>query len=70
MSGTLKNLICDTWKHLHHIPQNNPFQKTRWILLEFFINCDSVLTIPDKEEQIHGKILYCYEHYTISWEKR
>lgn len=42
------------------LSKNNPLQKIRWILLEFFINHDSVSTIPGKEEQIRRKILYCY----------
>ena len=45
-----KSLRCDPWKHLHHHPEIILFRKMRWILLEFFINHDSVLTIPGKEE--------------------
>lgn len=63
-----KCLIYDTWKHLYHYPKITLFKKLGGSFLEFFTNHDSVLTIPGKEEQIHGKILYCYSHYKLGKE--
>ena len=45
------------------LSSNKPFQKIRWIFLEFYINHDrvsAILAVPGKEEQLYRKILYYF----------